>query len=255
MLLINKQVIRILEIIILVFFIIGCANTDVSKPTASSSLNTSRQSQTGGKVAFSRGSDALEKYDYERAFKWFHMAAQQGHTEAQFNLGTLYYDGAGVVQNNKKAFKWFREAAAQGNAGAQHQLGFMYFNGEGVSKNNQKAATWFRKAAEQGYARAQVLLGAMYFQEAGVSKQEAVKWLMKAAAKGDRDAQILIELMFGLSEFSQLVTLIFESESMDSKKRKYWLDVLPILTPDQIAELRDILITEKRRLKEIETKN
>eukprot|EP00614_Pseudopedinella_elastica_P006137 CAMPEP_0172603112 /NCGR_PEP_ID=MMETSP1068-20121228/23311_1 /TAXON_ID=35684 /ORGANISM="Pseudopedinella elastica, Strain CCMP716" /LENGTH=592 /DNA_ID=CAMNT_0013404727 /DNA_START=649 /DNA_END=2429 /DNA_ORIENTATION=+ len=41
-------------------------------------------------------------------------AADQGHFEAQNNLGTLYKRGLGVPKNTAKALSWFREAAAQG---------------------------------------------------------------------------------------------------------------------------------------------
>ena len=31
--------------------------------------------------------------------KWFKLAAEQGHVDAQFKLGALYYDGRGVTQD------------------------------------------------------------------------------------------------------------------------------------------------------------
>ncbi len=61
--------------------------------------------------------------------KWYRMAAEQGFTEAQNNLGIAYANGQGVPQDYAEATKWFRMAAEQGLAGAQYNLGFAYYNG------------------------------------------------------------------------------------------------------------------------------
>jgi len=54
--------------------------------------------------------------------------------------------------------------------------------------------------------------------------------------------------------FPELVELIFASSSMDDDERRYWFSVLPIMTEPQVAELYDILITEKRKLAAIDLK-
>ena len=43
-------------------------------------------------------------------------AAEQGHAEAQYNLGVMYDHGHGVDVNYKKAIEWFEKAAEQGHA-------------------------------------------------------------------------------------------------------------------------------------------
>jgi chromatin segregation and condensation protein Rec8/ScpA/Scc1 (kleisin family) len=52
----------------------------------------------------------------------------------------------------------------------------------------------------------------------------------------------------------ELVQLILKSESMNTEEQNYWLQVLPVMTSDQIAELRDILETEKKKLAVIDQK-
>jgi uncharacterized protein len=54
------------------------------------------------------------------------FAAEQGYAEAQYNLGVMYGNGNGVVQDYAEAVKWYRLAAEQGNAKAQNNLGVMY---------------------------------------------------------------------------------------------------------------------------------
>lgn len=56
------------------------------------------------------------------------------------------------------------------------------------------------------------------------------------------------------AKYPELVEGIKGSKSMDNKERNYWLQVLPVMTEDQVNELRDILSTEKRKLAEIEAK-
>jgi TPR repeat protein len=65
------------------------------------------------------GNDALVRGDYALAVKWYHLAANQGHAEAQVRLGALYALGEGVVpQDYVLAHMWSNLAAAQGDADA-----------------------------------------------------------------------------------------------------------------------------------------
>lgn len=93
---------------------------------------------------------------------WFQMAAEQGHVEAQANLGFTYEIGQGVEQNFVEAARWLRRAAEQGDMKAQANLGFMYENGRGVPQDDQEAIKWFQAAAEQGDAYAQSSLRVLY---------------------------------------------------------------------------------------------
>ena len=54
--------------------------------------------------------------------------AEQGDSLAQYNLGVLHM-GKETTQDNKLAVKYFREAAEQGHVDAQHQLGRMLIEG------------------------------------------------------------------------------------------------------------------------------
>lgn len=48
-------------------------------------------------------------------------------------------------------------------------------------------------------------------------------------------------------KFPELVSQILVSKSMDDEERNYWFSVLPIMTDEQVNELRDILASEKKR--------
>ena len=118
-------------------------------------------------------------------------AAEQGHTDAQFNLACMYLNGRGVAQDNFKAVEWFRKAAEQGEVQAQFNLASMYAEGIGIEKDEATAVEWYTKAAKQGLADAQFCLALLYEEGRGVEKDEAtaVKWYRKAAEQGHADAQ------------------------------------------------------------------
>ena len=83
------------------------------------------------------------------------QAAEQGHGDAQFNLGNAYYNGRGVPQDDVEAVSWFRQAAEQGDANAHSNLGLMYGNGQGVPQDYVEAHKWLNLAASRAPAENQ----------------------------------------------------------------------------------------------------
>ena len=93
----------------------------------------------------------------DTAAKTFRKLAEQGDPDAQTNLGFMYDEGQGVLQDYAEAVKWYRLAAEQGDAVAQYNLGFMYEMGKGVLQDYAEAVKWYRLAADQGDASAQLI--------------------------------------------------------------------------------------------------
>ena len=50
---------------------------------------------------------------------------QNGHAEAQYRIGLMYYNGNGVEKNHAEAERWFSLAAEQNNEDALKSLEFM----------------------------------------------------------------------------------------------------------------------------------
>ncbi|MDH4324242.1 MAG: sel1 repeat family protein, partial [Betaproteobacteria bacterium] len=96
--------------------------------------------------------------DDAEAFRWFLLGAQQGHTEAQFQLANLYALGLGLPESesepDRAAATWYFEAARQGHAEAQHNLGILFLTGKGVVQSESEARAWFRRAAASGHREA-----------------------------------------------------------------------------------------------------
>ena len=99
---------------------------------------------------FTDGVDAYQKQDYKTAHKLWLLLAEQGHAQAQFNLGMMYVTGQGVPQDDHAAVTWYRRAAEQGSARAQNNLGLMYDHGLGVPQDYVLAHMWFNLAGSNG---------------------------------------------------------------------------------------------------------
>ena len=54
------------------------------------------------------------------------------------------------------------------------------------------------------------------------------------------------------AQYPDLVTLILETESMNDDERRYWFQILPIMTEEQVLKLRDILANEKKQLSQLD---
>jgi TPR repeat protein len=104
---------------------------------------------------FNKGMKAYQAGHYETAVHEWRQLAARGYAPAEYNLGVMYRQGEGVIQDSAEAANWLRLAAEEGHVGAQYILGIMHENGEGVIQDNTEAANWFRKAAEQGDVEAQ----------------------------------------------------------------------------------------------------
>ena len=55
-------------------------------------------------------------------------------------------------------------------------------------------------------------------------------------------------------KFGALIELIKGSESMNMEERQYWINILTVMTPEQIKNLQDILTNEKEQLAAIDAK-
>ena len=89
--------------------------------------------------------------DEEEAVKYYKMAADQGHADAQINLGeTLIRVQRWYVAYQTWIYLHFN---------IRHLLGLCYENGSGVVKDKVEAVKYFMMAADQGHANAQYNLG------------------------------------------------------------------------------------------------
>ncbi|MEY4269102.1 MAG: hypothetical protein RLZZ58_318 [Pseudomonadota bacterium] len=105
------------------------------------------------------GVDAWERGDYPTAVAEWRPLAIAGDPDAQFNLGQAYKLGRGVPVDLSQAETWYRRAADQGHLQAEDNLGLVMFS---ANKRND-AMPYIVRAAARGEPRAQYVLGTAHF--------------------------------------------------------------------------------------------
>ena len=162
-------------------------------------LSKVKQAQYNLGSIYWRGKRAPKSF--EKAKKFFLMAAEHGLPEAQFALGLCYFKGLKKSMSTSKkidgineSVRWYTKASDQGHPGAQTNLAAHW----GALHCYDDEIKLLQKAANQGLAEAQFCLGKRY-QFGGVSffdnKEilinipEAIRWYKKAAKQGHKKAK------------------------------------------------------------------
>jgi len=105
------------------------------------------------------GVDAWETGQYQTAVATWRPLAIAGDPDAQFNLGQAYKLGRGVPADLVQAEIWFRRAADQGHLQAEDNLGLVLF----TAGQRAAAMRYIIRAAARGEPRAQYVLGTAHF--------------------------------------------------------------------------------------------
>jgi TPR repeat protein len=95
--------------------------------------------------------------------------AEAGDATAQYNLGVMYTDGEGLLQDDAEAMRWYRLAANNGSAEAMYSLGENYLHGKTVPVDIVQAHMWWNLAASrstgqlsEGYAESRDSIGQLH---------------------------------------------------------------------------------------------
>ena len=148
--------------------------------------------------------DAINKKDFKRAFKILSPIAENGNASAQFYMGSLYFNGLGVIANEQEAeklrssaIKIFKEQAENKNKEAISKLGRILADGSQVDDTNfLEELKWLKLASGNGCREASFMLGNIY--NTGhkindnnesdffpiINKKEAFKWFKSSAEQG-----------------------------------------------------------------------
>jgi len=125
------------------------------------------------------------------AARYYRLAADQNHHEAQARLAMLNCNGQGVPKSADECIRLYRLAADGGVTQAQVNLAARYLTGDGTSTNHGEAARFARLAADKGDSTGQLLLGICYETGVGLRKDraEAMRLYRLAAGQGNVSAQ------------------------------------------------------------------
>jgi TPR repeat protein len=135
---------------------------------------------------FAKGGDGVPQ-DLRQAFDWCQRAADSEFAPAQATLAALFLR----IDKVDDAVHWWTKAAQQGDSEAQYNLAILRSTGKCGAKDHAAAFQLFCQAAEQGLVNAQSRLGVLYATGEGVAMDaiEAHKWFIIAANAGDEGAR------------------------------------------------------------------
>ncbi len=125
----------------------------------------------------------------EKLVEYMNKAINAGNTDAMNQLGAMYAEGRGVIEDPEKAFLFYKMASDCGHNLATSNLGFCYLYGNGTEQDYEEAYKAFSKASMFGIGDAVVRLGDMYLNGFYVNKDEcaAYELYLKAADMALRD--------------------------------------------------------------------
>ena len=149
------------------------------------------QAQLGFAYTFGYVADYVPK-DPATGFLWLKKAAENGHRDAQANLGISLMNGRGVTADPIEAIKWLRMGAEQGHANAQYNLGLAYRDGKGVTEDSVEGFKWIATAMERNLGPASAELQRM---KPKLTPQQLAA-VTKRAESGDLQAQFHLGLYY-----------------------------------------------------------
>ena len=162
------------------------AGTPVQTQTPEIDALRERAEQGDAEAQYDLGNRYFENADAAEAVRWYRLAAEQGHTDAQSFLGlVLASAGLGIPRDGTESMYWLRLAAENGDARAQFNLGRNYERADDVPRDLAEGLRLYRLAAEQGYAEALFALGDMCRSGRGVEQDDvqAYLWYELAASR------------------------------------------------------------------------
>ena len=117
-------------------------------------------------------------HDGEKAKKYYLMAAEQGHAEAQNSLGSIFE----AEGNYTEAASWYYQAVQQGHPLAMNSIAHYYLQGMGVPQDKNKGIELYITAANLGMPQAMYNLGAIHIAGEIVDKDvpKGCVWIIRA---------------------------------------------------------------------------
>lgn len=139
--------------------------------------------------------DAPGGINYDLCYKYYLMAANQGDSMGENNLGWCYEKGYGVLQNYEEALRLYEKSAAKNNGHGASNAAHMYMCGLGVEPNMDKALHYTRIGAQSEIPVCLYNLGYHYLTGEYIehNMEKAQQLIAAAADKGHTMAQQIME--------------------------------------------------------------
>ena len=189
------------------------------------------------------GNNGVEQ-DFEKAFEYYNMAAEQNNPIALNNIGSLYFNGIGVEKNRAKALDYFRRSATLGNDNAATNLAFIYLTGNSNdSERNKQAINLFKQAAQSGNKLAKFMLGYAYYKGFTLERDNyaAFTLIKDAADEGAEfdEAQYILAEMYanGYGSVQNYVNAVnYYSKAVEQGNTDAYVDLAKIYAEGRFAQ-------------------
>lgn len=205
------------------------------------------------------GEKAIVEQNPKSALDLYRLAAQNGLSEAFYNVGVYYETGTVVDKDFEKAFTFHLRAANAGLPQAQHRLAGLYQNGSGVTQDLVAAIGWYQRAAAAGFAASQIALGQIYETGGGgrPNPAAAAQEYMNASEQGVPLAMLRLASLFerGLATAENKPdlarALAYANLAVDASNKaelavKYRDELKAKMTADQVSEATKIYDSKKK---------
>lgn len=193
---------------------------------------------------------SMQAGDYAEAYHIWRPYADEGHAEAQYYLGWMYYNGHGLAINDVKALEWWQLAADQQYHEAQFSLGMLYSLGSRtVPRDLKKAIDLFLIAAKGGHRDASQMVTNLILQN-----DPAIRKLRKELIQNEwpilgRQLSInrkRVNLRSGAgTDFAILKVLEKDVEVVELERQKQWIHIA-VIDDGTIGWLFHTLVIDKQ---------
>lgn len=163
------------------------------------------------------------------ALPYFKQAALQNNPEGLYMMGYIYDSGTGIPANKELAKQFYQKAADLNMPQAIYNLGYMYYMGQGVTKDFSKAFSYFTKG-EKISSKCQAMLGLIYalgLNNTEVDKKKAFDYFTTAANQGLAVAQYNLGIMYyngwgAASDVKNAITWIAKAADQGLARAQYF---------------------------------
>ena len=167
-----------------------------------------------------------------KSYQLFKRAAEQGDTDAAYNLGYMSYRGDGVLASKSEAMKWWSRASNQGHVAATYQLAHLLK--QGSQKERSKSCQLFESSFKSGLKAASFELGLCKLKQSNSDSCKFFELSHKAGfpegtynyawcihkAMPKKAQELLLEAFNkGLNEAAAALYLLSNKESLDVLQR------------------------------------
>lgn len=119
-------------------------------------------------------SEAMQAGNYAVAYCIWLPQAKAGDSVAQYNIGWMYHNGYGLAIDDEQAQRWWQLAAEQGHTEAQFALAMLYSQGtRQIKKSLEDAIPLYLEAAHTGHEDARLILRSMFVPDDKLGRKHA----------------------------------------------------------------------------------